>query len=310
MWRASCFASILAASILAGPSTAQESIIELKFGVYTTDRATEMYRTFYPILEVLQEDLSARLQQRTDIALRIYRSYEEALDALVNGEVDFVRFGPASYVLAKNRNPDVSLLAMEHKNGETQFEGMIVVPTESPAKTLADLRGQSFAFGDKNSTIGRYLAQEQLLSAGITATDLSHHEFLGRHDKVFKAVELGDFDAGSLKSNTFKKLNKNDQLRVLASFLNVTKPWVARAGLQKEFQQGLSGALISITDETSLASLKVSGFYETSDEHYKSTRESMRTAIDFDATPANPPAPQKPPLGESKPSRDKQPAKS
>ncbi len=310
MWRAICIASILSASLLAGPSTAQESVIELKFGVYTTDRATEMYRTFYPILEILQEDMSSRMQRRIDVALRIYKSYTEALDALVEGEVDFVRFGPASYVLAKDRNPDVSLLAMEHKDGETQFKGMIVVPTESPAKTLADLRGKSFAFGDKNSTIGRYLAQEQLLSAGITATDLSHHAFLGRHDKVFKAVELGDFDAGSLKSNTFKKLNKNEQLRVLVSFLNVTKPWVARAGLPKELHEGLSEALVSITDEPSLAALKVSGFYEASDGHYKSTRESMRTAIGFDATPTIPPAPQKSPSGGDNPSRDKQPAKS
>ena len=97
---------------------------------------------------------------------------------------------------------------------------------DSKFETLKDLKGASFAFGNINSTIGRYLAQSELLKEGIDNNALSKSEYLGCHDKVFKAVELGDFDAGSLKESTFKKLNKDNQLRVLHRFENVTKPWV------------------------------------------------------------------------------------
>ena len=34
-----------------------------------------------------------------EIRLRIYPSYAGAIDGLVEGEVDFVRYGPVSYVL-------------------------------------------------------------------------------------------------------------------------------------------------------------------------------------------------------------------
>jgi hypothetical protein len=50
---------------------------------------------------------------------------------------------------------------------------VIAVQKDSPLKTLAELKGKKFAFGDQNSTIGRYLAQfyedgpeKQLLLSG------------------------------------------------------------------------------------------------------------------------------------------------
>ena len=85
---------------------------------------------------------------------------------------------------------------MEDKKGERRFSGVIVVGADSSIKRLADLAGKRFAFGDENSTIGRYLAQAELVKAGIRARDLAHYEYLGRHDLVAKAVSLGDFRAG------------------------------------------------------------------------------------------------------------------
>jgi len=258
------------------------SVINLSFGVYQSDKATVMYRKFLPLLELLQEKMEVKLGQPVDIELKIFKGYAQAIDELVNGGVDFVRFGPASYAIAKERNNDIQLIAMEQKKGKKRFNGLIVGRADSPIKNLKQLKDHSFAFGNNKSTIGRYLAQAELFKAGVHAKDLSNYEFLGRHDKVFKAVELGDYDAGALKESTFKSLNKNGKLRVIATFENVTKPWIARKGLSSRITMAISEGLISIKDKAILKIFKASGFLATNDEEYAFVREGMKLSGKFD----------------------------
>lgn len=273
----------------ATPAQALEQV-ELTFGVYATDLPTVVYRQFLPMLEIVQGELTRSLACPTSIELRIFKTYEAALDALVAGTVDFVRFGPSSYLLAKERKPEISLLAMEDNDGEKVFQGVIAVRANSPIKTLADLRGRKFAFGDENSTIGRYLAQLQLVKAGIAASDLAGHAFLGRHDKVFTAVEVGDFDAGAVKENTFDKMNKKGTLRELVRFPNVTKPWVARAGLDPRVAAGLSQVLLGLKDGSKLKDVGITGFRAVKDADYDSIRLAMQAAEKFAAPKQSKPA--------------------
>lgn len=268
---------------------AKQATDRLTFGVYTTDKPTTMYKKFAPVIAGLEQQLSTELGRATDIQLRVVMSYDRALTALVEGKVDFVRFGPASYILAKQRNPALELLAMENKQGKKTFTGKIVVRNKSDIETLADLRGHTFAFGNKNSTVGRYLAQDLLVNAGVFAKDLRRHHFLDRHDKVFRAVQLKQFDAGSVKTGTFKKLNKQQQLRVLAEFEIPSKPWVARSGLPKRTLAGLRAALLNLEDESILKSLKIQGFFPTTDKDYQSVRRRMQNSQRFSRTPAKPP---------------------
>ena len=259
----------------------QKQSIQLSFGIYQSDKASEMHRKFKPLLDYLSRETSNITEQAVEIKLNIFKTYQQANDALVNGEVDFVRFGPASYILAKQRQPQLQLLAMEEKKGKTRFYGLIIVQTNSKFDTLKNLQGASFAFGNQNSTIGRYLAQSELLTVGINKKSLSDSKYLGRHDKVFKAVELGDYDAGSLKEATFKKLNKDNQLRVLHRFENITEPWVARAGLEKNIYSALSQALIGLSDKKLLKQYKVSAFVKSTDSEYQYVREGMLESEKF-----------------------------
>jgi len=262
-------------------SANEQTSIELTFGLYQSDKATEMHRKFKPLIDYLSEEVSRSSQSPTEFKLKIFKSYQGANEALVKGEVDFVRFGPASYILAKTKQPGIQLLAIEEKKGKTRFKGLIVVSKNSPIRTLSDLNGRSFAFGNINSTIGRYLAQSELIKAGVTSSSLSKLAFLGRHDKVFKAVELGDYDAGSLKESTFKKMNTKGELRVLHSFENITKPWIASAHLQPKMFKALSNALIQLSDPNILKQYKVSGFTAVKDDDYRYVREGIQKAKQF-----------------------------
>jgi phosphonate transport system substrate-binding protein len=276
----------LALALLSARGLAQEpdpNALPLSFGLYQSDKPTVMYKKFMPVLEYLQGDLERRLRQPVDIRLEIFRSYDDGIDALVAGKVDFVRFGPSSYITAQGRNKEIRLLAMEHEKRQKRFKGLIIVAKSSPIRSLADLRGKSFAFGDPNSTIGRWLVQAELAKAGIRSDDLSSFAYLPRHDAVARAVQMGDFDAGSVKEGTFEELAQNGDLRILMSFDNVTKPWIARAGLEGRVADALKESLFSLTDAAVLKELKVSGFAATSDEEYQLVREGMKLAEAFQA---------------------------
>lgn len=279
------FAVLAAASALdQTPAPKVESTpLSLDFGVYQSEKATAMYRAFTPILETLATSMEAELHRPVDIKLAIFKEYQDGIDSLVRGDVDFVRFGPASYITARERQPEVQLIAMETEGGDKRFQGVIVVRKESPFQKLSDLRGKKFAFGDPNSTIGRYLVQAELVKAGITSADLAGFKYLGRHDAVVKAVEIGDYDAGSAMKSAFEKANAKGTMRVLASFDNVTKPWVARKGLDKSTVDAIAKGLLAIQDPAVLKELKISGFLPTSEKEFEFVREGMKLAEKFEA---------------------------
>jgi phosphonate transport system substrate-binding protein len=265
----------------AAEATRREASQVLTFGVYTSEKAAAIYRMLLPLVESLQQSLDEKLPVAVDVQFKICKTYEEAQEALIRGELDFAKFGPASYVIVKRRSPGVTLLAMEDNGGKKSFEGFIVVRNDSPIRALADLRGKRFAFGDETSTIGRYLVQHELLRAGIRARDLAGYQYLGRHDKVFKCVELGDFDAGAIRDNTFTKLNKDGKLRVLARFDNVTQPWIARAGLDPRIVRALTKTLLELKDPDVLRGIQVDGFFPAEDADYEPIRRAMQAAIEF-----------------------------
>lgn len=260
----------------------------LTFGVYSTDVPSEMHHQFRPVLDLLEKDLSAQLRKPVKIEMKITAKYEEGVRDLVEGKVEFSRFGPESYVHARDQNPNLRLLAMELEKGQKAFYGVICVPKDSPTKSVAELRGTSFAFGDQGSTIGRLLAVKHLLENGIVEKDLTRWEYLGRHDKVGLAVALKQFDAGALNEKTFQRLLKEGKpLRELARFENVTKPWIARAGLDDEVFLALRNSLLRLRDTNALAVLGFDGFAETTDADYAAIRQALKlTEGRFPAPPA------------------------
>ncbi len=253
----------------------------IRFGVYQADKASTMYRRFLPIIAELNRQLALVDDQR-QVTFKIFSSYAEGNEALISGQIDFMRLGPASYVKAKQRMPAIRLLAMELVNNKPRFRGVIIVPRQSSITTLAQLRNKSFAFGNANSTIGRYLSQAMLIKAGIYAKDLSHFDYLGRHDKVAYAVGLGDYDAGAVKEKAYLHENKKGTVRSLAYMDNITQPWVVRAGIQSAVFSRLQTSLINIKDIKVLKPLKISGFALSDDAMYDFVRQGIEQASSFD----------------------------
>lgn len=269
------FLFVLTPFLCAIPAQAK---VMLLFGVYASDKPSAMVRQFRPILNVVEVRMTVMLGEPVEIRLQVAKTYEQGIADLVEGKVDFARFGPASYIEAKQADPEVTILAVESNDGTKVFNGVISVASESPIKSVDDLHGKSFAFGDRRSTIGRYLSQLFLLRSGVHASNLKHYEYLGRHDKVGYAVASGQFDAGALKESTFNKLVASGvSLRAIGRFPNVTKPWIARSGLAGNLRDALRGVLLQIKDEEALKALKKGGFLEGDDRDYAFIREAIQS---------------------------------
>lgn len=190
--------------------------------------------------------------------------------------------GPASYIIAHKTNPQIEVLAAESHKGEKTFKGVISVKQNSAIHSIADLKGKSFAFGNENSTIGRYLSQYYLAKHGIYAKDLATYKYWGRHDKVGAVVAIGLFDAGALKSSTYNKLlKKGAPLRKLAEFDNVTKPWVASAALNTSIKTALKKILLNIKDIQALKRLKKDGFLPATHSDYAPLRIAIEQNAEF-----------------------------
>ena len=279
-------ATALLATAMAAPLQANEPPLRLNFGVYSSNKPSAMVRVFKPALRELERRMGERLGRDVDIRMQIARDYERGITDLTEGRVDFSRFGPASYIEAKRSNPDLRILAMENEKNSRVFYGIIAVAADSDIEDVDDLRGRSFAFGDEGSTIGRFLSQLYLEQNGIRAGNLSRYEYLGRHDKVGTAVAAGDFDAGALNEKTFKKLvEAGENLRELVRFPNVTKPWIARSGLDQEVFAALQASLLEIEDAEALAGLKVDGFLSGSDADYNDIRVAIEDNAAFFSDP-------------------------
>lgn len=274
IWAVSSLAFILPVTVNAE--------IKLNFGVYTSDKPSTMVKKFRPILQVLEKDLSQQLNDDVIIRLQISSNYDKGIDALVQGKVDFARFGPASYIVAKEQDSGIDILAIESKKGKKVFNGLLCVHKDSDIKTVEELKGKRMAFGNERSTIGRFLSQNYMYKHGVLARDLATYDYLGRHDKVGAAVANGKYDAGAIKEGTFNKLvEKGLPLRQIASFTNVTKPWISRSGLPEEISAAIKESLLNIKDRDVLKALKKDGFMEGSDKDYAPIREAININYKF-----------------------------
>lgn len=256
--------------------------VAMTFGVYTSDKPSRMVKKFKPILQELERKMTAHLQDNVVISIQVYATYEKGIDAIATGEVDFMRLGPASYVFAKEKQPALSILAVENHKGNKTFKGIICTHQDSPLRSLRDVKGKSFAFGNMKSTIGRYLSQNHMMSQGIYAHDLADFSYLGRHDKVGMAVSSKKYDAGALKEGTFNKLvSKGHRLRKIADFDNVTKPWVSRKGLDLKTRSALQASLLSLTDTAILKVYGKQGFLPGTDQDYEIIRQAIGHNANF-----------------------------
>lgn len=258
----------------------QAETLKLDFGIYGSERRNWLDAENVPILQHLQDKLKTEFKLEVRINTVFFPSYTEAVTALINKEIDFARLGAASYIETKRQSPLASIIALESYKGETYHEGVVAVLKVSPINRLEDLKGKKFAFGNKSSTIGRYMAQKFLVDSGITETDLKSYDYMERHDNVAISIIRNTHDAGAFKSSILKDENFSKRVKVLARFKAPTQAWVARAGMDTDLLSNLKQVLIS-TPEDAITINERDAFVEGDDSNFQDLRDSIQNNDQF-----------------------------
>jgi phosphonate transport system substrate-binding protein len=147
--------------------------------------------TYRPMADYLAKKLGRKVQLRT------VDSWEGLAKSLANGETDIALLGPWGYVLA-NGNSGAQAVATILYDGKPTYHALVVTRPDSGINKLEDLKGKSFAFGDKGSTSGYLIPTHQLLKMGINDPE----KYFGRvvytkHQAIETQVTRGELDAGA-----------------------------------------------------------------------------------------------------------------
>ncbi len=163
----------------------------LKFGVgmFQPDREKND-ATYRPLAEYL----SAKLNRRVE--LRTVDSWEGLAKSLANGETDLALMGPWGYVLANNE-AGAQVISTILYDGKPEYFGIIVTHPNSGINNIADLKGKTFAFGDKGSTSGYLIPRHFFMTQGITPEKYFKKVIYTKHQAIETQVAQGVLDAGA-----------------------------------------------------------------------------------------------------------------
>ena len=178
---------------------------ELKFGSVAMDIPVEMHRRLKPLTKYLADALGQ------PVTLQLSPDLPAAIKEVSSGNVDLSYLTPVAYLKAK-KSGNVQLVVKTVTLKTPSFQLMIVVKDGSPIKTVQDLTGKTFAFGDAAAILQRAV----VVGAGMPMEKLGEYKFIGHYDNIARGVLNGDFDAGVVKDTTAIKF-KPEGLRVIYS---------------------------------------------------------------------------------------------
>lgn len=139
------------------------------------------------------------LYHRTGVPIRalVATDYNTLISSLGSGQVDFAWLSPVGYVEAE-RLADAHVLLRAVRGGRSFFHGCLVVRSDSPYRSVRDLRGKRIAWVDPVSASGYVYPKAALLRQGIQPeTFFARQTFAGGHDAVLKMVLARQVEAGA-----------------------------------------------------------------------------------------------------------------
>lgn len=101
-------------------------------------------------------------------------------EALNAGAVDVGALGDAPYVFALGAGAPLKVVSITHAQG--RFTTALLVPKDSPIKTVADLKGKRIVTG--RGSIGHYLAIRALRQAGLQTSDVTFLNLLPGESRI------------------------------------------------------------------------------------------------------------------------------
>ena len=252
----------------------------LKFGVglFQPDKEKND-ATYRPLAEYLSKKLGRPVELRT------VDTWEGLAKSLANGETDMGLLGPWGYVLANNEAGAQVVSTIEY-DGKPEYFAIMVTSPDSGIKTVADLKGKTFAFGDKGSTSGYLIPLHFFQTQGIVPETYFSKVLYTKHQAIETQVTQGQLDAGAdynrnRNAMIEQGLIKADRSKIIwqsAPLPNdafaVSKTLAQDKAFVAKLQEALTGIGAALKGEPKLLPNHYTGFVVKDNSFYKPIRDA------------------------------------
>lgn len=271
-------AFLVGCSLSAGRASAEPMAAEVfRVGFPPDENPQEIIRKNTPLLEYLKTQTGIKEMQ-----IVVPKTYTAAVEQMQRGELDMVYFGGLTYVLAK-KEVDITPIVRGVADGTADNFSLILARKDRGIKTVADLRGKTFAFGDVASTSGSLIPHQALLNQGLDPTkDFKQVIYTGAHDKTALSVFEGKVDAGAMNARKYPIMLKKGQITEENLFVLFRSepfadyPWAVRSKVGADLIEKLRQAFVNLTDSAMLGLLGVQGYQATTDDDFKNIRAAAK----------------------------------
>ncbi|PKO44449.1 MAG: phosphonate ABC transporter substrate-binding protein [Betaproteobacteria bacterium HGW-Betaproteobacteria-3] len=210
--------------------------------------------------------------------------YNGVIEALRSKRLDVAYLGPFSYVLgATVADIEAFAVAETKKAGRTYYHSQIIAHKDTGIKTVADLKGKTFAFVDPSSTSGHLFPKAGLLKAGFNPDkDFGRVIFSGSHDSSAIAVQNKKVDAAAVADRIYeaaitKGLVKREDINVVWKSDPIPEsPTVWRKDLSPDLKKRVQAAFLQVKDIPWSDQGLLNGFHPTNDAAYDVIRDTAK----------------------------------
>ncbi|OIO85257.1 MAG: hypothetical protein AUK01_06625 [Anaerolineae bacterium CG2_30_57_67] len=235
------------------------------------------FETYAPLLDVL----SRRLDRPVQLIQR--GTYAEVNELIRTGGADMAFVCGGAYVEGQ-REFGMELLAAPQVRGETTYFSYIIVPRDSEAQSLADLRGARFAFSDPLSNSGYLTPLWALREMGVTPeTFFASTTFTYSHYNSIRAVADHLVDGAAVDSLVYEFTIASDptysgKTRIIAKWGPFgIPPVVINPQIDVSLKSQLRAALLAMSEDDAgqkaLNALMIDRFVSVDDSAYDSIRQ-------------------------------------
>ncbi|MNH06791.1 Phosphate-import protein PhnD precursor [compost metagenome] len=213
--------------------------------------------------------------------------YPAVVESLVANKLDMAWLGGFTFVQVHLKDPTATPLVQREQDAKFTSKFITANPN---VKSLADLKGKTFAFGSISSTSGSLMPRYFMLKDGIKPeTYFSRVAYSGAHDATAAWVQAGKADGGVLNASVWEKLVASGKVDTSKVKVFATTPsyydynWTVRGSLDPALKDKIKQAFLDLDpakpgDKAILDLQAASRFIETSPDNYKGIEEAARAA--------------------------------
>ena len=162
------------------------------------------------------EGIRAQLAKDTGLDVKVDKvtDYTSVIEAQRAGKVDVAWYGPLSMVLANQEAGATPIVLGVTAGGDATYHSLILVPADSPAKTVLDLKGKKIALVDPGSASGNLVPRAEIMKETRQKAEdfFGTVTYAGSHDASLLSLTNGNVDACAVQDITYDEKVKSKEL--------------------------------------------------------------------------------------------------